>query len=99
MRHAALEQLLEEALAATLLLERAPKALIEVHAFVAQCGGGEAAAAVMAAGLAAAHAGLDMRCLPSAACVVRCMGCDLLNCLLACGLAWPRNSIPLQRKI
>ena len=86
-REAALERLLEEALAATLLLERAPKALIEVHAFVAQCGGGEAAAAVMAAGLAAANAQLDLRCLPSAACVVRVfaeypMSCSYARCCL-----------------
>ena len=66
-----LEELLAEALEATLLLDRYPKATIEVHALVLAAGGGEAAALAMAAGLAAAGARLDSRAVLSAATLVR----------------------------
>ena len=43
---------------------------LQVHCFVLECGGSEAAALAMAAGLAVADAQIDMRCMLSASCVV-----------------------------
>jgi ribonuclease PH len=53
-----------------IIVDRFPKAVIAVNGFISQCGGGEAAALVMAAGQALLHARIDMRFLPSAAIVV-----------------------------
>jgi ribonuclease PH len=77
------EEVVREALTAAILLERCPKATIDVHCFVLECGGGEAAALVMAAGAAAADAQLDLRCTLSAACVVRLFSVNFL-CHLIC---------------
>jgi hypothetical protein len=49
-------------------------AQLQVHCFVLECGGSEVAALAMAAGLAVADAQIDMRCVLSAACVVRNSG-------------------------
>jgi ribonuclease PH len=44
---------------------------VQVHCFVLECGGSEAAALAMAAALAVADAQIDMRCTLSAASLVR----------------------------
>lgn len=59
-----------EALSTAVLLERYPKATIEVHCLVLECGGSEVAALLMAAGAAMIDARIDMRCLLSCAAVV-----------------------------
>jgi ribonuclease PH len=65
------EHAVEEALAAAILLDRCPKSLIEVQCLVIESGGSVVAALLMAAGLAVMDAQIEMRCMLSAACVVR----------------------------
>eukprot|EP00892_Ulva_mutabilis_P011874 jgi/Ulvmu1/9059/UM005_0152.1 len=57
----------EQALRAVLLLDRYPKATVDVHCLVLERGGSEGAALLMAASLAAIDAGLECRCVLSAA--------------------------------
>lgn len=65
---------LSTALAGVVLLDRFPKAVLDVQCLVMEAGGGELAATVAAAGLALADAGVAIRDLPSAAAVVRDAG-------------------------
>lgn len=60
-----------EALTSVVLLERYPKAIVDVHCSVLENGGSTAAALISAAGLAVVDAGIQCRCMLSAACIVR----------------------------
>lgn len=61
----------EQALRSVLLLDRYPKATVDVHCMVLERGGSEGAALLMAASLAAIDAGIHCRCVLSAASLVR----------------------------
>lgn len=60
-----------ESLSSVVLLERYPKAVLDVHCCVMEHGGSTAAALISAAGLAIVDAGIHCRCMLSAACIVR----------------------------
>lgn len=63
-------ELLEEALCTAVLLEKYPKAVIEVHAVVLEVAGSVGAALAMAAGLAICDAGIHVRDVISASSLV-----------------------------
>eukprot|EP01025_Chloroclados_australasicus_P053485 TRINITY_DN6300_c0_g1_i1.p1 TRINITY_DN6300_c0_g1~~TRINITY_DN6300_c0_g1_i1.p1 ORF type:complete len:256 (+),score=34.84 TRINITY_DN6300_c0_g1_i1:340-1107(+) len=65
-----LRECLEEALSTIILLESYPKSSIEVNALILESDGADTVAILMAAGLAACDAGIDMRCILTAATVV-----------------------------
>jgi ribonuclease PH len=73
------EQFLHDALSAVLLLDRYPKAVFDVSVLVLEAAGSVLSAAVMAAGLAAADAAVEMRCVLTAATVVRSLTSHLLD--------------------
>lgn len=61
----------EQALLSVLLLDRYPKATVDVHCMVLERGGSEGAALLMAGSLAAIDAGIECRCVLSAVNLVR----------------------------
>jgi ribonuclease PH len=61
----------QEALSAVLLLDRYPNSAIDVRCMVLEQGGAEVSALVMAAALAACDADLHLRCVLTAASLVR----------------------------
>ena len=76
--------LVQTALESAVLLDSFPKATLDVYVCVLEAGGGEVPAAICAASLALAHAGIAMRDLV-AACAVVCIGPCTLPLLLLTG--------------
>eukprot|EP00475_Leptophrys_vorax_P038280 TRINITY_DN6720_c0_g1_i6.p1 TRINITY_DN6720_c0_g1~~TRINITY_DN6720_c0_g1_i6.p1 ORF type:complete len:282 (+),score=82.07 TRINITY_DN6720_c0_g1_i6:61-906(+) len=64
-----LSKQLEDAISVSVMLEKYPKASIDVYVLIVEAGGGEFAASICAASLALAHAGIDLYDLVSAASV------------------------------
>ena len=67
---ATLSRTIEQAATSSVLLDRYPKSVIEVHVLILQSDGAELAASITAVGLALANAGIDMLAVPTAASLV-----------------------------